>query len=82
MNQTKRSLQSQAKKITSVSASRYLIAIVLLLLCFELVNADFNIFFFASENVDKDPNFEPLFAFYSDTKLVSSHDKLEPDLLK
>ena len=35
-----------------------------------------------SRNVDKDPNFESLFAFYIDAKLVSSHDKLEPDLLK
>lgn len=60
--------------MTSVSASRYLIAIALLLLYFEIVYADFNVSF-ASEKVDKGPNFESLFAFYGDAKFVSGHDK-------
>lgn len=60
--------------MTSLSASRYLIPIALLLLYFKAVCADFNVSF-ASENVDKDPNFESLFAFYGDAKLVSGRDK-------
>ena len=46
--------------------------------------ANFHIFFllFVSRNVDKDSNFEFLFAFSINTKLVNSHDKLELNLLK
>ena len=41
---------------------------------FEFVYADFNVSA-VSKNGDKGPNFESLFTFYGDAKLVRGHDK-------
>lgn len=56
--------------MASLSASRYLIVVPFLLLYFDTLYADFNVSF-DSKNVDKSWNFESLFAFQGDAKLVA-----------
>ncbi|KAL3536472.1 hypothetical protein ACH5RR_004933 [Cinchona calisaya] len=57
--------------MASLSSSRYLTAIPFLLLYIKTVYSDFNVSF-ASKNVFKGPNFESMFAFYGDAKLVTT----------
>ena len=84
MSPTKDSPQSQGQKdnvrfnVQVSDSHRFL-----LLLCSEVVKCCLQrLLSFVFISVDKDPNFEFLFAFYIDTELVSSHDKSELDLLK